>query len=92
MASNSGSSSDALPLLGPITHFLNVKLDRTNYLLWRSQFIPILHVHDLLDFVDGTNTCPPECVPSTDGETIVSNPAFSSWMKRDQLLLSWLIS
>lgn len=78
VASGTNSKNDIIPSLGPITHLLNVKLDRTNYLLWRSQFILILHVHDLLGFVDGTNLCPQKCLPSADGKTNVPNPVFLS--------------
>ena len=48
-----------------ITHFLNVKLDKENYLLWRSQFLPLLKLYDLEGFVDGTSPCSVRFLPST---------------------------
>ena len=41
-----------------ITHFLNVKFDKRNYLLWRSQFLPLLKLHNLKGLIDGTSPCP----------------------------------
>ena len=41
-----------------ITHFLNVKLDKKNYLLWHSQFLPLLKLYNLEDLIDGTSPCP----------------------------------
>ena len=37
---------------------VSMHLDCHNYLLWRSQFEPLLLSHDLIGFVDGSNTCP----------------------------------
>ncbi|KAF6171589.1 hypothetical protein GIB67_018113 [Kingdonia uniflora] len=90
------SSSFTVPSLGSITHLLNVKLERSNYLVWRSQFLPILRVHDLEGFIDGSLSCPPEMFsPSSqgkEGDVLKANPEYTTWMKRDQLLLSWIIS
>lgn len=63
-------------------HFLTIKLDRTNYLLWKSQFIPLLRGHDLLGYVDGSKACPAKS----------DLDAYSAWQKQDQLLLSWILT
>lgn len=39
---------------------LPVKLHRTNYLLWRSQVLPILHLHTDTGYVEGACPCPPQ--------------------------------
>ena len=49
-----------------ITHFLNVKLDKGNYLLWCSQFLPLFKLHDLEGLVDGTSLCLIWFLPSTE--------------------------
>ncbi|KAF8402888.1 hypothetical protein HHK36_010980 [Tetracentron sinense] len=69
----------------PIHHL--IKLDRQNFLLWRTQFLPILIGYDLEGYVDGTITAPPRTL--SDGST---NPAYTSWRKQDQVLLGWLLS
>lgn len=45
-------------VISNISNLVSIKLDRHNYLLWRSQFEPLLLSHDLMGFVDGSNTCP----------------------------------
>ena len=71
-----------------ITHFLNVKLDKENYLLWRSQFLPLLKLHDL----EGLSVS--GLVPSfyqKDAQPAI-NPKYTRWINLDQMLLCWLIS
>ncbi|GAV81757.1 UBN2_3 domain-containing protein, partial [Cephalotus follicularis] len=70
-----------------IHHFLSIKLNASNYLIWRSQFLALLRGYDLLSYVDGTAKPPP--TQFDDGS---SNPAYILWHKQDQLLLSWLLS
>lgn len=37
-----------------------MKLDGSNYLIWLSQFLPVLKSHDILGIVDGSGLCPPK--------------------------------
>jgi hypothetical protein len=67
------------------------KLEGPNYLAWVSQFQPILRGNDLQGLVDGSDCCPPQFL-SSEGNTQASNPAYATWQKKDQLLLSWIIS
>uniref|UniRef100_A0A5K0VLU3 Retrotransposon Copia-like N-terminal domain-containing protein n=1 Tax=Nymphaea colorata TaxID=210225 RepID=A0A5K0VLU3_9MAGN len=39
---------------------VSIKLNRDNYLLWRSQLESIMDSQDLLQFVDGTQVEPPK--------------------------------
>lgn len=67
-----------------ITKFLSIKLDQYNYLLWLSQFLPVLHSYDLLGIVDGSEPCPPQFIPtSADNPTPKLNPEFVLWIKKD---------
>lgn len=63
-----------------------VKLTSTNYLLWKTQLQPILCVYDLMEHVDGSSSTPLVVLD------VAPNPTYQSWMKRDQLVLSWIIS
>ncbi|CAL8150773.1 unnamed protein product [Prunus armeniaca] len=65
---------------------VSIKLDRTNYSLWLAQFLPILRSRDLVGFVDGFHECPPKHL---SGSTTV-NPAYTTWIQYDQLILSWI--
>ncbi|KAB2627617.1 hypothetical protein D8674_040024 [Pyrus ussuriensis x Pyrus communis] len=78
----------ALPAAHTISHpnvttFLTIKLDRTNYPLWRAQFLHLLRSRGLLSFVDGSTVCPPAFLSDADG-TVTDT--------QDQLVLSWLAS
>lgn len=46
------------PLLTKIHHFLIVKLDSKNYLIWKFQFMPLLKGYALQGYVDGSLPCP----------------------------------
>ncbi|GAV77105.1 UBN2_3 domain-containing protein, partial [Cephalotus follicularis] len=75
------------PSISNIHHFLSIKLTSTNNLIWRSQLLALLRGYDLLSFIDGT-THPP--MKTLDDGSL--NPAYKTWHKQDQLLLSWLFS
>ena len=74
----------------PFQHSLNstltVKLDRSNFLAWKSQVLPTVIGHGLDDLL--LTGVPP---PATLVNGLV-NPAFVTWRRQDQLLLSWLRS
>ena len=74
-----------------IFQLISVKLDGSNYLNWISQFLPVLRSHDLLGFVDGTEPCPAQFLPLSEGkETAELNPSYLLWTKKDQFILSCL--
>lgn len=55
----SSSSIQTQPFSSPIPGLSNlshvaIKLDRSNYVLWKSQLLPILYGTDMLSMVDGT--------------------------------------
>ncbi|GAV59707.1 UBN2_3 domain-containing protein, partial [Cephalotus follicularis] len=75
-----------------IHHFLSIKLTSKNYLIWRSQFLPLLNGYDLMQFVDGSSSPPPRYLSSAPIGIPVLNPDFLAWYKQDQLLLSWILS
>ena len=75
-----------------ITHFLNVKLNKRNYLLWRSQFLPLLKLHDLEGLIDGTTPCLVQFLPATEKDFQPTINSEYTRIKLDQMLLCWLIS
>ena len=67
------------------------KLDEKNFHLWRQQVEPYINAHDLTDLV----VCARVPVKFGDDAARRSgsvNPAYSRWIQKDQLLLSWLQS
>ncbi|KAF4403314.1 hypothetical protein G4B88_007960 [Cannabis sativa] len=74
------------PFQNSLHSSLTVKLDRSNFLAWKSQVIPTVIGHGLDDILLG-GISPPEKL--VNGQ---SNPEFTIWKRKDQLLLSWLRS
>jgi len=71
------------PSFGQIQHLLHIKLTPTNYIVWKMQFVPILNCFSLQALID-------PAVPSpTPSPTC---PIYQAWWRRDQLLVSWIIS
>lgn len=63
--------------------------------MWKSQFIPLLLCHDLMGIIDGSEPCPPLPTSeiSRDAAEFYSLAAdYQSWLRRDQLTLSWILS
>ncbi|RVW14609.1 Retrovirus-related Pol polyprotein from transposon RE2 [Vitis vinifera] len=66
-----------------LNYSLPVKLDRTNYILWRSQIDNVIFANGFEDFIDGTSVCPEKEL--RPGEI---NPAFVAWRRQDRTILS----
>jgi hypothetical protein len=85
-------ASDSSPTLLPFNtmiHMVTVKLSSSNYLLWKSQLLPLLKSQSLLGHVDGTLVPPPPFDPPTSQ---TPNPKHLAWKATDQRLLSLLLS
>ena len=85
-------ASDSSPTLLPFNtmiHMVTIKLSSSNYLLWKSQLLPLLESQSLLGHVDGTLMPPPPFDPPTSQ---TPNPKHLAWKAIDQRLLSLLLS
>jgi hypothetical protein len=65
---------------------LPLKLNHDNYLSGKFFILPHARGHDLLGFLDGFILPPPSTVMCIDGSS-TSNPAYTIWLRQDQLLL-----
>lgn len=91
-SSDAGSSSvqmKAIPLLSSLNQSGSVRLDRSNFLLWRSLVLAALRGHRMDGYVLGNRPAQPEYVA---GSNDVVNPAFEEWLAADQIIYSWLLS
>ncbi|KAK6151862.1 hypothetical protein DH2020_014497 [Rehmannia glutinosa] len=83
------TTSSPLPSLTTLT----LRLDRTNYNYWRVQVLTTVRAHGFEEFLFGTTPAPPQFLDgSSTGSLRSLNPTYSNWMRRDQLLMSWLLS
>ena len=83
----SESSYHLLPF-NTLIHMITIKLSSSNYLLWKSQLLPLLESQDMLGYVDGTMVPPPRFEPETSSSSSTLNPKYLAWRAADQRLLS----
>lgn len=71
---------------------VTLKLNDSNYLLWKTQFESLLSSQKLLGFVNGAVVSPPATRVVLHGMENVEepNPLFEAWFCTDQLIRSWL--
>ncbi|KAL4571540.1 hypothetical protein LXL04_018301 [Taraxacum kok-saghyz] len=73
---------------------INIKLETSNYSLWRTTIISTLETFDLDSFMfsrtppDETRAVQPAITPPTTEP----NPSYQQWKKRDRYVLLWLKS
>ena len=87
------STTSAVPsiLVIPISE----KLTKNNYPLWRAQVLLAVRAAQLEGLLTGAEKSPEHFISVTnDDKTVskVSNPAYTSWIVRDQAVLGYLLS
>lgn len=70
-----------------LNYVLPMKLDKSNYILWRTQMKNVIFTNGFEDHIEGLNMCPTKM---TTAGTI--NPEFISWRRYDCMILNWLRS
>jgi hypothetical protein len=91
MASSSSPGSLSV-LLGAAP---SQKLTRTNYLFWLTLVLPPIRGALAFGLLDGTEVAPEKTleVDDKDGKKItISNPAYATWVSRDQTVLGFLVN
>ena len=87
-------SLPTLPMVIPSTLApINIKLNRSNYLFWKTQILPAARAYDLEAFLLGTKSKPNEVIVDSSNPTVsINNLEYVSWMRIDQFVMSWLLS
>jgi hypothetical protein len=70
-------------------------LMKTNYPMWRTQVLPAIRVAQLEDLLTGDDVAPAKTIVVTNinkTTTSTTNPAYTSWVARDQAILGYLLS
>ncbi|OVA06143.1 hypothetical protein BVC80_1635g17 [Macleaya cordata] len=91
-SSSLSSSSSSLPSLPAASHITTVKLDRDNFLLWKSQIVPILKSQRIYKYLDDSYVVPPPHITDSQTNSLIPNPAYEDWECLDQTLLTWINS
>lgn len=87
---NSLPSSSASSLI-QFPNQIDIKLTHDNYLLWKSEVIPVICGFGLMSHLIGSSSLPSSLTLLYNG-TVTSNPTYEAWMKQDQLILDWLLN
>ena len=64
-------------------------------MIWKSQILSSVRANGLEDLFDGSKTSPDQFLQSETESAYIDaelNPAYTTWKRKDQLLLSWLMS
>ncbi|KAK9181029.1 hypothetical protein WN944_024166 [Citrus x changshan-huyou] len=78
-----------------------VKLDQTNYLVWKTQVLASIIRNGLEGLINGGNPCPAQFLSESMAESSrssviavrqIKNPEYIQWKKTNKLLQSWLFS
>uniref|UniRef100_A0A2N9FTL3 Retrotransposon Copia-like N-terminal domain-containing protein n=1 Tax=Fagus sylvatica TaxID=28930 RepID=A0A2N9FTL3_FAGSY len=80
-------------LLSNISNYVTIKLDHSNYLMWKFQITGILDAYSLLDHLEDPTPCPSQFLFShSETETQEVNPLYTQWRARDKALFSLISS
>jgi transposase InsO family protein len=90
---SSSSMQAPLLILSNMSNLMSVKLDSSNFIVWKHQLSSILKAYSMIDFVDGTIPSPSRFLTDAEGNlTSAANPEFKIWNTRDQALLTLINS
>ncbi|KAL4290430.1 hypothetical protein GQ457_14G020810 [Hibiscus cannabinus] len=70
---------------------ISIRLDDTNFLLWKQQVVLMIRGHDLEYLLDESTPIPPKVITGSNGQ-IALNPDYRRFKKLDSSLASWLLS
>jgi hypothetical protein len=91
MASSSSTPTLATSLGSPPSQ----KLTRSNFLFWQTLVLPPIRGAFAFGLLDGTEPAPAQTIEVEDSnnkKTIVPNPAYVTWVGRDQAVLGFLVN
>ena len=90
-SASSSSVQSALSLINNMSHLMSIKLDSTNYMIWKLQISAILDAYSMIEHLDGTIAQPRQFLISEAGVQSM-NSEFLAWKKRDKALLTLIYS
>ncbi|KAL5554176.1 hypothetical protein UlMin_041577 [Ulmus minor] len=88
--STQASSMATTLALQMLNHSLSVKLDRSNYILWKSQMDNVIFANGFKDFIEGKSICPNN-ETSTDtimAQIIGHSTSYSAWQALEKIFSS----
>ncbi|KAK6143064.1 hypothetical protein DH2020_023412 [Rehmannia glutinosa] len=90
--SSTSISSSTPQIISPHSQLVTVKLDDSNYLVWKQQVLTAIKGYGLEDFISEQSNVPEKFTKETTEKPSTLNPDFVTWQRQDQLLASWILS
>ena len=82
-----------LLLLSNMANMMTIKLDNTNYIVWRHQMTMVLGTYSLFELIEEPQLIPNQFLKDLLGSyTAVMNPDFLIWKSKGKALLTFLSS
>ena len=83
----------SLLLLSNMSSMMTVKLNYSNYTVWKHQIEVILETYSMIDILDESITIPDRFLKDSSGNlTTEINPNFISWKNREQAMFTFINS
>ena len=82
-----------LLLLSNMSNMMTVKLDNTNYIVWKHQITMILETYSLYEVLEEPQLAPEKFLKDLNGVYTASvNPEFTIWRSKEKALLTFISS
>ncbi|KAL5570298.1 hypothetical protein UlMin_026873 [Ulmus minor] len=92
LGSTQSPSMASVPAFQMLNHTLPVKLDRTNYVLWRSQMDNVVFANGFENFIEGISICPQketsDGLVNPDFVIIGHTTSYSAWIALEKIFSS----
>ncbi|KAK9137229.1 hypothetical protein Sjap_007823 [Stephania japonica] len=82
------STPSLTPFGNSLSQIVSIKLDESNFLLWKSIVVPVIEGIRFDKFIFGDKLVPPKFLDGSDEWT----PEYEDWYSKDRILVAWLMS
>ena len=82
-----------LLLLSNMSNMMTMKLDSSNYIVWKHQILMVLETYSLFELLDDTQPIPEKFLKDLSGSvTVIIIPDYSIWKLKEKALLTFISS
>ena len=95
-STTSGSTMNVMNqplLLSNMSNMMTIKLDNSNYIVWKHQISMILETYSLFELLEGPQLIPEKFLKDLSGAyTTIVNPDYILWRSKEKALLTFISS
>ena len=86
-------TNQPLLLLSNMSNMMTVKLDSSNYIVWKYQISMVLETYSMLELLDEASYIPEKFLKDLNGTvTSVLNPDYHIWKSKERALITFISS